>query len=64
SVVTNSSLIISEFHSPLFLCSIKHSDCNHKNVNFNYHLARSQVRIKHAIGILKAVLFSIIFWRI
>ncbi|KNZ47995.1 hypothetical protein VP01_5990g2 [Puccinia sorghi] len=26
---------------------------DHQNVDFNYHLAQSQVRIEHAIGILK-----------
>ncbi|KNZ62457.1 hypothetical protein VP01_12686g1, partial [Puccinia sorghi] len=26
---------------------------DHQNVNFNYHLSQSQVRIEHAIGILK-----------
>ncbi|KNZ60648.1 hypothetical protein VP01_15259g1, partial [Puccinia sorghi] len=26
---------------------------DHKNVNFNYHLSQSQVRIEHAVGIPK-----------
>ncbi|KNZ43968.1 hypothetical protein VP01_9664g1, partial [Puccinia sorghi] len=32
---------------------------DHQNVNFNYHLAQSQVRIEHAIGILKGQISSL-----
>ncbi|KNZ54557.1 hypothetical protein VP01_2913g1, partial [Puccinia sorghi] len=32
---------------------------DHQNFEFNYHLAQSQVRIEHAIGILKATLSSL-----
>ncbi|KNZ45054.1 hypothetical protein VP01_8537g1, partial [Puccinia sorghi] len=32
---------------------------DHQNVDFNYHLAQSQVRIEHAIGILKGQFSSL-----
>ncbi|KNZ45386.1 hypothetical protein VP01_8185g2, partial [Puccinia sorghi] len=32
---------------------------DHQNVDFNYHLSQSQVRIEHAIGILKGKFSSL-----